>query len=165
MHAADAATLGLLHFVSRGLQGASVLVIATARDVQFATAAETPGLLARIAREARHLPLDRLDRDEIEAWVHSADSELPAARVWEVSEGNPLFVSELLAAARGSSGGRGPLPLGIREAVHAAGSVEFARRRAEEYVASASRHLDRLPPSAPRETLRRIADYVLARRR
>jgi octaprenyl-diphosphate synthase len=53
----------------------------------------------------------------------------------------------------------------IREAVVAAGSVEFARRRAEEMVAAASARLDPLRATRERDTLRRIADYVLERRR
>jgi octaprenyl-diphosphate synthase len=53
----------------------------------------------------------------------------------------------------------------IREAVVAAGSVDAARGRAEQMVADASRRLDELRPTRERETLRRIADYVLERRR
>jgi octaprenyl-diphosphate synthase len=53
----------------------------------------------------------------------------------------------------------------IREAVLASGSVDAARRRAEEYVASAVAELEILPRTPARETLRRIAGYVLVRRR
>lgn len=69
-------------------------------------------------------------------------------------------VREALAAGRGAESAPW-----IRAAVHDAGSVEFARRAAEDYVASAARSLDVLPGSPARETLRRVAGYVLERRR
>jgi octaprenyl-diphosphate synthase len=53
----------------------------------------------------------------------------------------------------------------IRDAVTAAGSVEFARARAERCVGDAVRCLDVLPESQAKSTLRRLAGYVLDRRR
>lgn len=53
----------------------------------------------------------------------------------------------------------------IRDAVLAAGAVDFARRRADGYLESAVRHLEGLPDTPARGTLRRVADYVLSRRR
>jgi octaprenyl-diphosphate synthase len=53
----------------------------------------------------------------------------------------------------------------IRKAVAEAGSVEFARTRAERFVADGVASLAVLPASPAKDTLRRIAGYVLARRR
>ena len=53
----------------------------------------------------------------------------------------------------------------IRKAVIAAGSVEFARERAERFVQDAVASLAALPESAAKATLRRLAGYVLDRRR
>jgi len=53
----------------------------------------------------------------------------------------------------------------IREAVTAAGSVDFARVRAERFVAGGVAALSELPESPARETLHRLAGYVLDRRR
>jgi octaprenyl-diphosphate synthase len=69
-------------------------------------------------------------------------------------------VREALSSGRGFE--QAPM---IRDAVVSAGCVEFARGRADEMVAEACRHLDTLRPTHERETLRRIADYVLERRR
>ena len=69
-------------------------------------------------------------------------------------------VREALRAGRGAESAPW-----IRTAVHEAGSVEFARGRAEDYVASATRHLDALPESPARRTLANVAGYVLQRRR
>ena len=49
--------------------------------------------------------------------------------------------------------------------VIAAGSVEAARKRAEQFVADACRRLDILPAGRDRTTLCRIGDYVLERKR
>ncbi len=69
-------------------------------------------------------------------------------------------VRDALVARRGGAEARM-----IRDAVTAAGSVEFARARAERYVADAAKRLDVVPDTPARESLRRIAGYVLERRR
>ena len=69
-------------------------------------------------------------------------------------------VRESLLAKRGGAECRM-----IREAVTSAGSVEFARERAERYVKDAVRALDAVPESPARSTLRHVAGYVLERRK
>ena len=69
-------------------------------------------------------------------------------------------VRDALASGRG-----GEQAAMIRDAVVSAGCVEFARRRAEEMVADACARLDPIPASPARDTLRRIGDYVLERKR
>jgi len=44
------------------------------------------------------------------------------------------------------------------------GSIEYARSRAEEMVGRGKRALDILPPSAARETMLQLADYMIRRR-
>lgn len=126
LHAADVASLLLLQFVARSLKGnARVLLVATMRDTAYAQGLGLDELLAKITREADALPLGRLDRADVTAWVSAALPKLAdeATRVHAVSEGNPLFVAELLAAAKrrpGSTwGGTTEMPLGIREAIRA----------------------------------------------
>jgi octaprenyl-diphosphate synthase len=69
-------------------------------------------------------------------------------------------VREVLAARRG-----GAEAATIRMAVVAAGSVEFARERARRFVADALARLERVPDGPAVATLRRLAGYVLDRRR
>lgn len=69
-------------------------------------------------------------------------------------------VRAALAAGRGAQEAQS-----IRDAVVEAGSIDAARRRAEEFVAEACRHLETFDPSPARDTLRGIADYVLERKR
>ncbi|MCE9634187.1 MAG: polyprenyl synthetase family protein [Planctomycetes bacterium] len=75
--------------------------------------------------------------------------------------------SAIVASVRDAlSSGRGfEMASVIRDAVVANGSVDAARDRAEKMVVDASARLDVLRPSRERETLRRIADYVLERKR
>ncbi len=147
VHAADPSSLALLRFVARNLHGTPVVVLATARDVAFAPssapaepspsaprdgptgppsssppASDVPALLAQIAREAKHVPLARLSLADLAAWIDDAHAATTAEALFAASEGNPLFVHELLAAARARPGlapTTTQLPHGIREAVRA----------------------------------------------
>lgn len=53
----------------------------------------------------------------------------------------------------------------VVELVSEAGGLEYARERAQRIAQSADAELDRLPPSAARDTLRASITYVLERRR
>ncbi|HWU88148.1 MAG TPA: AAA family ATPase, partial [Kofleriaceae bacterium] len=122
IHAADAASLMLLQFVARGLRGSRVLLIAAARDASFVAPSQTYPLLAQVAREARHIALERLARSDLSDWVARAAAVVEVDRLYAVTEGNPLYVEELLAAAKKRPDvrlGAGQLPLGIREAMRA----------------------------------------------
>src|SRR5262249_18900390 len=101
VHAADLATLRLLQFVAREVRGEPrLLLIATARDTSRSLGEEAADLLAKISREAIMVALGRLGRDEIARWMNEAAPALASNvdDVFAVSDGNPLFVEELLAA-------------------------------------------------------------------
>jgi hypothetical protein len=127
LHAADAMTLELAVFVMRTVRRAPLLVVGTSRDASFARTPEIAALLEKVAREAEPLALGRLTREDVSEWVATADAE----RIYTTSEGNPLFVAELLAS--GASGG---LPLGIRGAIRA--HLELLPPRASELLTIAS---------------------------
>ncbi len=69
-------------------------------------------------------------------------------------------VKDALASGRGAAEAAM-----IRDAVVANGSVDAARARAEQFIADGIAKLETLPPSPARDTLRRISDYVLERKR
>ncbi|MCC6811888.1 MAG: AAA family ATPase [Deltaproteobacteria bacterium] len=98
LHAADAASLALLHFVARA-RSPRLLVIGAYRDVEARLSAEASELLAKIAREARYVPLARLDEREVGELTAGEDEQISAA-VWQASEGNPLFALEMLRLLR-----------------------------------------------------------------
>ncbi len=123
LHAADLSSLELLQFVSRQLRGAArVLLLATLRDAATRPSSAHQQLFAQITREATTLALGRLGREALARWLSEvSEAATGVDRVLAISEGNPLFVSELLASAA-----QGPdrawssaleLPLGIREVV------------------------------------------------
>jgi hypothetical protein len=94
-HAADVSSLELLEWLLRELAGRPVLVALAARDADASR--ESVAQLARILRVAARHPLARLGLAEVEALV--AD-RAPTAEVFALSEGNPLFVEELVASHR-----------------------------------------------------------------
>lgn len=94
LHAADRSSLLLLQFVARQLRFARVCLIATYRDVEARLREDFAALLAKPAREGKALVLDRLDREEV-ALLAAERADLVDA-LYRTSEGNPLFVHELL---------------------------------------------------------------------
>jgi hypothetical protein len=121
IQAADAATLALLKFVARTLSGCRLLLVATARDSSSAEQ-EASRLLSQVAREARHFPIGRLHKQDVADWLDRDGIKLETDRVWQASEGNPLFVEELLATAKkypDAAWRAAQLPRGIRETIQA----------------------------------------------
>jgi tetratricopeptide (TPR) repeat protein len=123
LHVADVPSLLLLLFVARELGGMGVLVVASLREAHPVDA-ETGALLAKIRREAEVLLLPRLTLDEVTAWA-SARSAPGAERLYRVSEGNPLFVEELLRVGLGKAALQGALGAVIDE--HLSGLSARAR--------------------------------------
>ncbi len=99
LHAGDRSTAELLDFVARSIDGASIAVVGTYRDADARVAGLTD-LLCKAGRSARTLSLGPLAPAEVAALVRSfADDELAAdglERLVRASEGNPLFVGELV---------------------------------------------------------------------
>ena len=119
LHWADASTRELLAFLARNVRTTSVLVVATYRTDAVPGGHPLRLLLAELERSDRvgRIDLPRFDRDAARAQISSLLGREPEdALVDEVygrSDGNPLFVAELTAAATGR--GEGGLPETLRE--------------------------------------------------
>jgi tetratricopeptide (TPR) repeat protein len=116
LHSADLSSLHLLHFVAKELRSMRVLVIGTYREAEARASAERMDLITRIAREGAILPLTRLGSADVAALVRSelgatADDEL-VLTLERSSEGNPLFLSEMVRLI-----GTSPRPAGRRHIV------------------------------------------------
>jgi tetratricopeptide (TPR) repeat protein len=100
LHATDPSTLLLLEFLARDLRSTALLVVALWRDAEARLAPQIGPLLARVAREATVLPLHRLDEGEVAEfvarWTGAAPSPDQVRALHQRTEGNPLFLHELL---------------------------------------------------------------------
>ncbi|MEO6496453.1 MAG: AAA family ATPase [Solirubrobacteraceae bacterium] len=130
LHAADHASLLLLQFVARVLDGERLLVVGTYRDSEARQQPEVATLLSELARQGRQLPLRGLHQTElaqlVEARGQRAAPDL-TQRLHALTNGNPFFADEIvqLLAADGALGNAPtsaeslilPLPDSIRETI------------------------------------------------
>jgi tetratricopeptide (TPR) repeat protein len=123
LHAADRASLLLLHFLARELRTLPVLLLGTYRDVEARATPDVGELIGRIGREGTALTLPRLEREAAAAFVHdragAVEAEV-AARIIDRAQGNPLFLEEMLGvlAEQGAEAiASGVVPAGIREVI------------------------------------------------
>ena len=118
LHWADTSTLDLVVFLAHNLHERPVLLLATYRADEPASAGRMLRLADGVRRSGSALVLELgpLGRDELAALLAvRAGACLPAAVTDTIvarSEGNPLFAEELLAA---TGDGSGELPRGLRD--------------------------------------------------
>jgi hypothetical protein len=170
LHVADLSSLHLLHFLARELRSMRVLVLGTYREQEARASRERMELLARIAREGAVFPLGRLAPADVKTLVRRelgerADEHLIFS-LERSSEGNPLFLSEMLRliAARGAppSGVPELVPDTVRELIRARlaataeptrNVIEFAAVFGREFGERQLAMIANLLPSAARECL------------
>jgi DNA-binding SARP family transcriptional activator len=130
LHAADEPSLLFLRFLARSLSEAPVVVVGAYRDTEPRREALNEAI-AEVRREpiTRHIRLGGLDEDEVAAVVElvggSRPSEELATALYRETEGNPLFLGELvrLLASEGrleaaaSATGALSIPQGVREVI------------------------------------------------
>jgi tetratricopeptide (TPR) repeat protein/tRNA A-37 threonylcarbamoyl transferase component Bud32 len=102
LHYADRASLLLLEFLAQELSSAKLLVVGTYRDVELQPGDDLTHTLATVARlhAPRRIALSGLTESEVASYMQAsgrtdADERLVKA-VFEKSEGNPFFVTELV---------------------------------------------------------------------
>ncbi len=129
LHVADEPSLSLLRYVASSLEKSRVLVVGTFRDRDPAVREPRETMLAELGHlpVARGIRLSGLDRDEVaqlaELTAGAAPTEQLVAELYAGTNGNPLFVSEVvrLLAAEGRLGPAAPggirIPETIREAI------------------------------------------------
>jgi eukaryotic-like serine/threonine-protein kinase len=102
LHAADTPSLLLLQFLAAELTDARLLVLGAYRDVDPTLHDPLSSALAGLARlpVTRMLALSRLDRREVAKFIGGSTGVDPAealvAAMYEETEGNPLFLGELV---------------------------------------------------------------------
>ncbi|WP_437547329.1 AAA family ATPase [Sorangium sp. So ce367] len=98
LHAVDPSSIELMEYVARGLHAERVALFGSRRDLD-GRRPELDRRLSRLARLCDHVGLERLSFEDVRRWVeHATGEDDPAAarRIHAASDGNPLFVSELL---------------------------------------------------------------------
>jgi DNA-binding CsgD family transcriptional regulator/tetratricopeptide (TPR) repeat protein len=171
LHWADASTLDLVVFVAHNVEDRPILLLATSRAEERASAERIRRLIDGVRRSDSGLVLELgpLERDELAALVaaHAADDLTAGATsaLVERSEGNPFFAEELLAAA---SEGSGELPLALRHVLlQRVSGVDAATQGLLRVAAAAGRDVDYallyatagLPEPDMRDSLRQAIDH------
>lgn len=101
LHAADEPSLLLLRFVARAMGDSRLLIVCAFRDVDPTLQPPLVSALAELVREGqtRQISLDGLDQPEVAAYIELSTGVASASLAQAVrseTEGNPLFVSELV---------------------------------------------------------------------
>jgi DNA-binding CsgD family transcriptional regulator len=173
VHWADRSTRAFLAFLARSLCDEPVLVVLTYRSDEMHRRHPLRPLLAELERapRARRIDLRRFHRDELAEQLEDILGAPPAPdlvdRLFERSEGNPLFAEELLASGLD---GRGGLPPTLRDALMV--RVERLPEHAQEVLRflAAGRRLDHglladatgMEPRELREALREaVAGHIV----
>jgi tetratricopeptide (TPR) repeat protein len=104
LHGADTASLLLLQFLARDLRAARVLVVGALRDVALRPEHPLAAVLGELVREqvSERVLLGGLTEAEVGDLIAEAAGEVPppglAAAVHARTEGNPLYVTEVVRA-------------------------------------------------------------------
>jgi tetratricopeptide (TPR) repeat protein len=138
LHDADSGTLDLLLYLARNLDGARLMITGTYRDIEVDRSHPLSGTLGELRRLANfgRIPLRGLTAEEVQRMMAGvAQREITwslAETVFRQTEGNPLFVQEMLrymveegilvAGASEPTSGRenpfsGRIPEGLREVI------------------------------------------------
>ncbi|WP_426571378.1 helix-turn-helix transcriptional regulator [Aquihabitans sp. McL0605] len=103
LHWADSTSAELLHFLTRNLVEARVLIIGTCRTEELSVDHPLRGRLTEIGRHemVSHIDLQGLEREQtarlIEGIIGQPPDRYLVDGVWARSQGNPFFVEELTA--------------------------------------------------------------------
>lgn len=132
VHWADEATLDLIRYLGRRMDGLPVLVVATFRDDEVTGTHPLAVIMGDLATAAgvRRMQLPLLTAAAVAELAREFDREVDVAALHRGTDGNPFFVTEVLAA------GTETIPATVRDAVAArAGRLTVAARRALDTAA------------------------------
>ena len=103
LHAADEATLQLLLHMAREMRRGRVLIVGIYRETEIDRKHPMTAILAELNREPNvvRLRLDGLSSDDVDRYVRESSgvtaSPQLVQRLYEATEGNPFFLSEIVA--------------------------------------------------------------------
>ncbi|MGI9824324.1 ATP-binding protein [Agromyces sp. Marseille-Q5079] len=97
LHWSDEATLDAMSFLARRIDALPVLIVLTYRDDEVDQGHPLARLLGDLHVNVRHLAIARLSPDAVREI--SAERGLDPGQVFDLTQGNPYFVGELVASA------------------------------------------------------------------
>jgi tetratricopeptide (TPR) repeat protein len=106
LHAADAASLLLIHYLARQTRRLPLVLVGTFRPEEAAAGQPLGQLVTALARErlAERLPLGPLDRQDsarlVTTLLDGPVNERLSESLYAATEGNPLFIEQLVLALR-----------------------------------------------------------------
>lgn len=121
LHWADSSTRDLLGFLARSVSGTNLLIVAAYRSDEMHRRHPLRPFLAEMTRlsQVETIDLPRLSRESVveqaAAILGSSPNTALLDRIFDLSEGNPFFVEELIAA--GTMGNGEGLPHSVRDAL------------------------------------------------
>lgn len=137
VHWADESTMDLIRYLGRRMAGLSVLVLVTFRDDEVAATHPLAAIMGDLATAGgvRRMQLPLLTPTAVAELARMSDQQVDAAALYRNTDGNPFFVTEVLAAGAFRAGAN-TLPVTIRDAVTArAGRLSAAARQVLDAVA------------------------------
>jgi DNA-binding CsgD family transcriptional regulator len=171
LHWADTSTLDLVVFLAHNLAGRRILLLATCRADEPASAERVHRLTEGVLRSgaALRLELGPLEREELNALLAAQAGSPPSAGLTHAiaarSEGNPFFAEELLAAGGDENG---ELPRRLRDVLlQRVARLDADTQSLLRLAAAAGRDvgyallhaLTALPERDLRESLRRAVEH------
>jgi tetratricopeptide (TPR) repeat protein len=127
LHAADEPSRLLLEFLARQLLDARLFVVGTFRAFEAVRSSDISDALGRLVREGQLLNVRGLGRNEVKDLIEVLSGAVPSqahvAAVYEQTEGNPLFVREVVRllssepTMQSSGGATVPIPGSVRAVI------------------------------------------------
>lgn len=120
LHAADISSLEIVLFVARQLSGTRAAIAGSYRDVEARMSKPVEDALAKIGRLGEVVSVARLEQAEVGELVRAtlgSDDPRVAEMVMSATEGNPLFVHELLRLLAAKASAPAGVPSGVRAVI------------------------------------------------
>lgn len=124
LHAADSSSLWLLRFLVPDLPASPLMVLGSYRDVEAKQPGQLREALTELVRHSEPITLRGLEREEVGGLIEQLSERVPSeertAFIHDVTEGNPLFVQQLVHTFRLEAiDGHGHSPVPLPESVRA----------------------------------------------
>jgi serine/threonine protein kinase/tetratricopeptide (TPR) repeat protein len=148
LHFADEASLLALSYISRAVADKRILIVCTHRDLELEESRRDAAPFSELVRPTLGIVLKGLPAADVRRMIESRRDLPPpealVARIYQLTGGNPLFVSELLSLIEAEhdldesavAAGAMPLPAGVRDAISARLAMLSAEGREVLAVAS-----------------------------